>query len=111
MAQKYLEEFYRLRTVTAQLGSESEPIMSAFTEFQGRALASGAVSNHIKALMVLGMAIALRCHDSIGAYVHDALQVGATRNEIVETIGLAILMGGAPAVAAGGAALEAVNQF
>jgi alkylhydroperoxidase/carboxymuconolactone decarboxylase family protein YurZ len=111
MAQKHLEDYYRLRTLTAQLSSESEPVMSAFMQFQEQALVSGALSGHIKALMALGMVIALHGHASIATYVYNALQAGATRNEILETIGLALLMGGAPAVADGSEALEALNQF
>jgi alkylhydroperoxidase/carboxymuconolactone decarboxylase family protein YurZ len=44
-------------------------------------------------------------------YVLDALRAGATRQEITETIGVAVLMGGGPAVMYGAEALEALAQF
>jgi alkylhydroperoxidase/carboxymuconolactone decarboxylase family protein YurZ len=43
--------------------------------------------------------------------VHDALKAGATRKEIVEAIGVAVLMGGGPATVYGAEAFEALNQF
>jgi AhpD family alkylhydroperoxidase len=111
MAQTHVDQFYRMQALTEQLGSESEPVMSAFNEFQERVLATGALSQHLKRLMVLATAIALHSDGCLATYVHDALKAGATRNEILETIGVAILMGGAPAVASGCEALEALNQF
>ncbi len=41
----------------------------------------------------------------------DAIKAGATHEEVVETIGVAILMGGAPSVVYGSQALEALKEF
>ena len=43
--------------------------------------------------------------------MHDAVKAGATRQEILETIGISIMMGGGPAVVYAGQALEALDQF
>ena len=111
MASKHVEQYYRIQSLAEQLGSESAKVMAAYVTLQQEALASGALSNHIKQLMTLGIAISMRCDESIAMHVHNALQAGATRNEILETISVAILMAGAPAVAYGSEALEALNQF
>ncbi len=47
----------------------------------------------------------------IAYHVHDALRAGATRQEIVETIGVAMMMGGGPATMYGCHAFEALDQF
>jgi alkylhydroperoxidase/carboxymuconolactone decarboxylase family protein YurZ len=39
------------------------------------------------------------------------LKAGATRDEILEAIGVAVLMGGAPVIAYGSEALDALNQL
>jgi len=39
------------------------------------------------------------------------LKAGATRSEIAETVGVAVMMGGGPAVVYGCQALEAVEEF
>jgi alkylhydroperoxidase/carboxymuconolactone decarboxylase family protein YurZ len=43
--------------------------------------------------------------------VHDALKAEASRAEVMETIGIAMMMGGGPSVVYGCEALEAVEQF
>jgi alkylhydroperoxidase/carboxymuconolactone decarboxylase family protein YurZ len=43
--------------------------------------------------------------------VQDALQAGANRQEILETIGVAKLMGGSPSMVYDCEALEALEQF
>jgi AhpD family alkylhydroperoxidase len=59
----------------------------------------------------LGIGIAARCDGCIAYHVHDALKAGASRKEIVETIGVAVLMGGGPAAVYGTEAFAALNQF
>ena len=44
--------------------------------------------------------------------VHEeAIKLGATRDEIVETINVAIMMGGGPSTVYGGKALACADQF
>jgi alkylhydroperoxidase/carboxymuconolactone decarboxylase family protein YurZ len=47
----------------------------------------------------------------VAYHVHDALRVGATHQEVIETIGVAIMMGGGPASMFGSRAYEALQQF
>ncbi|MCX6037560.1 MAG: carboxymuconolactone decarboxylase family protein [Chloroflexi bacterium] len=44
-------------------------------------------------------------------HVHDAVAAGATRQELLETIGVGILMGGGPGSIYAAHALDAVEQF
>ena len=111
MTSSHLEQYIRMQALTEQLGTESEKFMSAFVDLQDQVLATGALSNHIKQLMALTIVIVLRCDECITTYVHDALKAGATRNEILEAIQVAILMGGMPVVVYAGEALEALNQL
>jgi AhpD family alkylhydroperoxidase len=71
----------------------------------------GALSAKVKELIALAIGIAVRCDGCIAFHVHDALKAGATHDEIVDAIGVAIYMGGAPAVVYGSQALEALQQF
>jgi len=61
--------------------------------------------------MALAISIAVRCDGCIAYHVHDALKAGATGVEIRESIGVAVLMGGGPALMFGAEALEALRQF
>jgi len=74
-------------------------------------MTEGALSARTKELIALAIAITVRCDGCIAYHVHDAVHAGATRGEIVEAIGVAVLMGGGPSAIYGAEALEALEQF
>ncbi len=53
----------------------------------------------------------MRCDPCIAFHAEGAVKQGATREEILETIGLAIYMGAGPSVMYAAKALEAFDQF
>lgn len=85
--------------------------MRGFGDLHRAALADGAVSAKTKELVALGISIAVHCEACIAFHVHDALEAGATRTEIEEVIGVAVLMAGGPGVMYGGHAYAALEQF
>lgn len=87
-----------------------EPMLD-FADLHRDALADGVLSTKVKELIALGIAITVRCDGCIAYHIHDALCAGATRDEILEAIGVAVLMGGGPAAVYGAEALEAMKQF
>jgi AhpD family alkylhydroperoxidase len=93
-----------------KLSKELAGPVSGFAQLRHESLADGALSRKHKELIALGVAIAARCDACIAYHVHDALRAGAKRQEIVETIGVA-MMGGGPATMYGCHAFEALEQF
>lgn len=75
------------------------------------ALKDGAISHKAKELMCLCVAISIRCEGCILDHLHHAINAGATREEIIETINTAILMSGGPAYVYGGKAIEAMDEI
>ncbi len=71
---------------------------------------AGALAPRVKELMALGIAIAVHCDGCIVYHLHDALEAGATREEVADVVGVAVMMGGGPAVVYGSLALEALDQ-
>ncbi len=101
----------KVRGLMGKLGKEIPGTMAGFAGLHKTASAKGALSHKVKELISLAIGITVRCNGCIAFHVHDAIQAGATRQEIMETIGVAVLMGGGPSVVYGTEALEAVNQF
>ncbi len=101
----------KLRGLMGQLGVEIPDTMSGFVGLHKAASADGALSHKVKELISLAIGVTVRCNGCIAFHAHDAIQAGATRQEIMETIEVAVLMGGGPSVVYGTEALEAVNQF
>ena len=111
MAKNYPEHYENLQALMGQLGQEIPGTMGAFSRLHKASAGDGALSSKVKELIALSIAITVRCDGCIAFHVHDAINAGASREEIMETIGVAILMGGGPSVMYGCEALEALNQF
>jgi AhpD family alkylhydroperoxidase len=108
---QYPEYYEHLSELMGKLGGEIPGPMGGFSRLHQAAVADGVLSAKVKELIALGIAITVRCDGCIAFHVHDALNAGASHDEIVETIGVAVLMGGGPAVMYGSEALEALAQF
>ena len=102
---KYLDE--RL----VQLGSEIPMQMGGFARLHKKAVADGALSRKVKELMALAISISIGCEGCIAYHTHDAVQVSATRDELLETIGVGVMMAGGPGSIYGVHALDAIEQF
>jgi AhpD family alkylhydroperoxidase len=111
MDKDYPQLHGRLQNLISKLGEEIPGTMGGFAALHKNAVADGTLTGKTKELIALGIAVAVRCDGCIAYHVHDALKAGATRDEIGETIGVAVLMGGGPALMYGAEAYEALDQF
>lgn len=111
MTTNYADYHRHLEERLAQLGNELPGPMTGFARLHNKAVEDGALSHKTKELMALAISIAVRCEGCIAYHTHDAIGAGATRQELLETIGVAILMGGGPAAVYAAHALDAIEQF
>ena len=85
--------------------------IKAFGALSTAATASKAIDTKTKELMALAIGIAVHCDGCVAYHTKMAHQHGATREEVTETVALAVYMGGGPAAVYGGDALRAYDQF
>ncbi|WP_372767657.1 carboxymuconolactone decarboxylase family protein [Lutibacter sp.] len=111
MIKDHGKHYNDLEKLLAQLNSEIPSEMKGFNELHNAVISKGALTVKTKELIALGIAITVRCDGCIDYHVKNSLNAGASSLEIMETIGVAILMGGGPALIYGCDALEALNQF
>lgn len=111
MSKDYPELYRHLASVMARLGGETPAVMRGFASLHEASVTDGALPAKTKELIALAIGIAVHCDGCIAYHVHDAREAGASRAEIIETIGVAVMMGGGPSVVYGCDALEAVDQF
>lgn len=102
---KYLDE--RL----VELGKGIPMQMGGFARLHKKAVADGALSRKMKEMMALAISISVGCEGCIAYHTHDAVQAGATRDELLETIGVGVMMAGGPGSIYAVHALDAVEQF
>jgi len=85
--------------------------MKAFHEMGTAALEPGALDTKTKELMAVAISVAMRCDPCVAYHVAGAQRAGATREEIAETVGLAVYMGAGPSAMYAAQALEAFDQW
>ena len=108
---EYPEYRKHLGNLISELRKELPGPLEGFSTLHQNAVADGALSNKHKELIAIAIAISTGCEGCIAFHVHDALKAGATREELIETIGVAVLMGGGRALMYSSEALEALDQF
>ena len=109
------EDFTQIANdVIAGIGAlrrETPDTMKAFGALSAAATGAGALDSKTKELMALAIGIAVHCDGCVAYHTKMAHQRGATKQEVLETVALAIYMGGGPAVVYGADALRAQEQF
>lgn len=111
MIKDYSKNYNDLSRLMGELGEKIPETMESFGNLHKASTSEGVLTTKTKELIALGIAITVRCDGCIAFHVHDALQSGASSQEIMETIGVAVMMGGGPAVVYGCEAMEALKQF
>jgi len=111
MTTNYLELHHHLEDRLTQFGREMPGPMTGFARLHKKAVEDGALSAKTKELMALAISIAVRCEGCIAYHTHDAIAAGATRQELLETVAVAIMMGGGPATMYAAHAMDAIEQF
>lgn len=107
----YPRNLKEIKAMMGIIGKEIPETMQAFSKLHHATASEGLLDVKTKELIALAIAVAVRCDGCIAFHVHDALLAGASREEIMEALGVAILMGGGPAMMYAVEAVEAVDQF
>lgn len=89
----------------------SPDVMKAFSEMAQAATKAGAVDTKTKELIALAIAVAIRCDGCVAFHAQAAVKLGATRDEIMEVMGMALYMGAGPSLMYAAQAVEAFDQF
>lgn len=74
-------------------------------------LKDGVLSTKVKELVTLGIAVAARCDYCIAIHVKKCYDAGATKEEMAEVLGVAIMMGGGPALTYATFAMQAIEEL
>ncbi|GLH76278.1 alkyl hydroperoxide reductase AhpD [Bradyrhizobium sp. SSBR45G] len=86
-------------------------VMQGFSALAQAAGRDGALDKKTKELIALAIGVAVRCDGYIGFHADALVRLGATRQEVEETLGMAIYMGGGPSLMYAADAIAAFEQF
>ena len=111
MSQSYPELIDDLNAAIARLRAGAPGTMKAFSGLAREALVPGQLDVKTKELIAIAIAIATRCDGCIGFHVKAAIRAGASREEVLETISMAIYMGAGPSMIYAAEALRAFDEL
>ena len=94
----------------ASLRTNTPAVMKAFGELGRAATADGVLDAKTKELIALALSVAARCDPCIGFHTQALARLGATRQEVDETLGVATYMGGGPSLMYAASAVAAFDE-
>lgn len=86
-------------------------VMKAFSAMAQAATSAGVIDAKTKELIAIAIAVAIRCDGCVAFHAKAAVKLGATRDEIMEVMGMALYMGAGPSLMYAAQAVEAFDQF
>ena len=110
-SQSFPDQLQRIRANMERFTEAQPQTMQAFGTLHNASCAPGALDAKTKELIALAIAVAARCDGCIAFHTHDALNAGASSDEIAEALSVAVLMGGGPSVMYATHVVEAIEQF
>lgn len=111
MAADWIGMTQELRGGLREMRAGAPDVMKAFAGIAQAALKTNALDTKTKELIALAIGVAVRCDDCIAFHAKAAADQGASSEEILETLGMAIYMGAGPSVMYAAHALQAYQQF
>jgi AhpD family alkylhydroperoxidase len=100
-----------LSALMQDIGKNIPDVTKGFSQMAKGANQDGALSHKHKELMALAIGISIRCDGCIAFHAKAVAELGATREELMEMLGVCIYMGGGPSFTYAAQALEAFDSF
>lgn len=111
MTKNYPEVCSDISSNLKKLRSGIPDTMQAFSALAKAATRDGVLDKKTKELIALAIGVAAHCDGCIGFHAEALVRLHATRQEVEETLGMAIYMGGGPSLMYAADAIAAFEQF
>jgi AhpD family alkylhydroperoxidase len=111
MEKNYAEVCTDISANLRKLRKDIPDTMQGFSALAQAATRGGALDKKTKELIALALGVAARCDGCIGFHAEALVRLRATRQEVVETLGMAVYMGGGPSLMYAADAIAAFEQF
>lgn len=111
MAKDYIEITKRISSNLKTLRKDISDTMQGFSAMAQSATKDGVLDKKTKELIALAIGVSTRCDGCIGFHSEALVKLGATKEEVEETLAMAIYMGGGPSLMYAADAMLAFEQF
>ena len=108
--QSYAAMRKRISSANAGLKSAQPDTLKGFNLMHVQAMKDGALDPRTKELIAVALSVGSRCDPCIAFHVPAALRHGATREEILEVLAVAVMMGGGPSLMYAAHVIEVLDE-
>ena len=91
--------------------SEKSEVYRSFVQMEQVTYASGYLDKKYKEMIAIGISIRINCESCLEWHIKQALDHGASKEEIIESIEVGIEMGGGPATVSSRFALSVLEYY
>ncbi len=106
-----IEAMFRERKEAHEFLSARSKTYGAFVRLAQEAFSAGELDRKTKELMAVGISVVIHCEACLVWHIGEALRVGASDQEIIESMEVAMEMGGGPATVTARFALKVLEYF
>ena len=111
MADKYNQLTQGISSQLAKMRKEIPDVMAGFSSLAQAASKDGVLDKKTKELIAIALAVSNHCPGCIGFHSQALVKLNTSREELLETLSMAIYMGGGPSLMYAAEALEAFEEF
>ncbi len=111
LSEKYTQLTQGIGMQLAKMRKEIPDVMAAFSGLSQAAAKEGVLDKKSKELIAMALAVANHCPGCIGFHSQTLVKLKTSREELLETLSMAIYMGGGPSLMFAAEALEAFEEF
>jgi AhpD family alkylhydroperoxidase len=111
MSENITSDLQALQQRMATLSQAIPGVLSGFKKLSDEATKPGSLSPGLKELVAATLGVTRGCEDCIVFHLSTAKRHGADRKELVELLGIAVEMGGGPAIVYAAKALKVFDEL
>ena len=110
MPKNYKEITKDISHAMGELRKQIPDVMAGFSAMSQAATKDSVLDKKTKELIALALGVAGHCDGCIGFHTQALHNLGATKEEVVEALGMAVYMGGGPSLMYAAEALTAFEE-
>ncbi|WP_133136867.1 carboxymuconolactone decarboxylase family protein [Legionella rowbothamii] len=111
MSGKFSQVTKDIGTQLAKMRKEMPEVMAGFSALAQASSKEGVLDKKTKELIAIALAVANHCPGCIGFHSQTLVKLQTSREELLETLAMAVYMGGGPSLMYAAEALEAFEEF
>ena len=111
MSKSFVELTQAVSAGVEELRAAQPQALAGFSQLARSAMKGGVLDELTKELIALAIGVGARCDACIGFHVKTLIRLGVSREQLTETLAVAVYMGGGPALMYAAEAMRAYEEF